>query len=160
MSRYTASQLENDINATNLELAASGSNMFFSIGGAYGYTELWKGFVTEEGVRDVCVRLETGSPRECQIYMQREAARLHGKVAGPTLSSTLKPTRQMALGIMQGFVDMTTTDFHAIRSDVVNALTTWAPKTGYRKPADASGSLGRYFYENLQKLAMRATKTA
>ena len=31
MSRYTFKQLENDINATNIEMAASGSNIFFAI---------------------------------------------------------------------------------------------------------------------------------
>ena len=66
----------------------------------------------------------------------------------------------MALGIMSGFVDITAADFNAIRNDLVNVLIAWAPKTGYRPPANANGSLGRYFFENLQKQARRAAKAA
>lgn len=45
------------------------------------------------------------------------------------------------------------TDFHVLRSSTVEALLAEADRYGYRKPANANGSRGRYFYNLLQRRA-------
>jgi hypothetical protein len=50
-------------------------------------------------------------------------------------------------------------DFHVLRSDCVEALLDEAKARGYRKPANANGSRGRYFHAYLQrKAAQRETQ--
>jgi len=42
-------------------------------------------------------------------------------------------------------------DYHQLRGDKVDVLLTLRKATGYRKPAGASGSTGRYFFYYLQR---------
>lgn len=42
-------------------------------------------------------------------------------------------------------------DFHALPSDQVQALTDYAKAHGYRKPKNANGSTGRYFFAMLTR---------
>lgn len=42
-------------------------------------------------------------------------------------------------------------DFYVLRPDEVDTLLTIRKLTGYRKPASASGSTGRYFFYYLQR---------
>lgn len=44
-------------------------------------------------------------------------------------------------------------DYHALSSDVVDSLATWADKQGYRKPRNANGSRARYYHAMLQRRA-------
>lgn len=46
-------------------------------------------------------------------------------------------------------------DFHALRSSIVEGLVSAAAHFGYRKPKNANGSRGRYFYAYLQKACKR-----
>jgi hypothetical protein len=46
-------------------------------------------------------------------------------------------------------------DFHTLRSDQVERLLAEADRVRYQKPANASGSRARYFYERLQREAQR-----
>ena len=43
-------------------------------------------------------------------------------------------------------------DFHALHSTQVNAIVDEARRAGYRKPKNANGSRGRYFFARLQRL--------
>lgn len=42
-------------------------------------------------------------------------------------------------------------DFHTLSSSQVIHLLTYADQYGYRKPKNANGSRGRYFYELLRR---------
>lgn len=47
------------------------------------------------------------------------------------------------------------TDFHVLRSETVELLLEEADSRGYRKPRNANGSRGRYFYEYVRRTAER-----
>ena len=47
------------------------------------------------------------------------------------------------------------TNFFALRSHEVASLLDFADKRGYRKPRNANGSRGRYFYAYLQRALNR-----
>lgn len=42
-------------------------------------------------------------------------------------------------------------DFHQLHSTQVNAIVDEARRAGYRKPKNANGSRGRYFFAHLQR---------
>lgn len=44
-------------------------------------------------------------------------------------------------------------DFHTLRSEQVESLLAFADQRKYRKPKNANGSRGRYFYQMLQRRA-------
>lgn len=44
-------------------------------------------------------------------------------------------------------------DFYTLRADQVDQVLQEADRVRYRKPANANGSRGRYFYARLQRLA-------
>lgn len=69
-------------------------------------------------------------------------AKGHGSSARGTLSR---------LGIAPG------EDYHKLGSAKVQGLVDAAKKAGYRKPANANGSTGRYFHDSLQRQAARET---
>jgi len=46
-------------------------------------------------------------------------------------------------------------DFHAQRMDCSSELVRLSKLAGYRKPANASGSTARYFFDHLDRLRMK-----
>lgn len=50
-------------------------------------------------------------------------------------------------------VDVKMADFHALSSADVDRLLVWADICKYRKPRNANGSRGRYFFARLQRIA-------
>lgn len=44
-------------------------------------------------------------------------------------------------------------DFHRLESEIVECVLAAANSRGYRKPANANGSRGRYFYAYLNRAA-------
>lgn len=48
-------------------------------------------------------------------------------------------------------------DYHTLHSSKVDELVAEAKKAGYRKPANANGSTGRYFHDHLQRGAGKQT---
>ena len=46
-------------------------------------------------------------------------------------------------------------DFHTLSSSQVEALLEWADRVRYRKPKNANGSRGRYFYQLVQRRAKK-----
>jgi hypothetical protein len=50
------------------------------------------------------------------------------------------------------------TDFCTLRSEQVFKLLEWADQGGYRKPANANGSRGRYFHDLLQRRARKCSR--
>ena len=55
---------------------------------------------------------------------------------------------------VDGF-DVASADFHALDSWQVGRVTAWASAYGYRKPRNANGSTGRYFFQLLARQAQR-----
>lgn len=47
-------------------------------------------------------------------------------------------------------------DYHTLRTSQVDALLVHADRLKYRKPRNANGSRGRYFYAALQRAAKRS----
>jgi len=62
-----------------------------------------------------------------------------------------KLTRQQARTLAERLRINFNKDYHELRSTDVNLLLELRKRTNYRKPAGASGSLGRYFYRYLQR---------
>ena len=46
-------------------------------------------------------------------------------------------------------------DFHTLRSSQVEVIVQLAKESGYRKPKNANGSTGRYYFAALQRAARR-----
>jgi hypothetical protein len=44
-------------------------------------------------------------------------------------------------------------NFHALSSDIVESLLTFADSHGYRTPRNANGSRARYWHDHLQRVA-------
>jgi hypothetical protein len=61
----------------------------------------------------------------------------------------LSKSAAKALAVKQGI--NFSKDYHQLRSSEVDTLLAICKLVGYRKPASASGSTGRYFYQYLQR---------
>lgn len=145
MANITIKDLRNEIEQANRYLSHSGSNYFLREQGRNGYQAVDVYSVGDTG-KTGCIRmLEGGSSRECVAAVQTFHRAHYGKV-----SLGLKPSRLMALTVLQRDIDFTA-DFHTLSSDQVDMLVTWAKLTKYRKPANANGSTGRYFFNHLAK---------
>ena len=58
--------------------------------------------------------------------------------------------RQLAHGVLISCGAKVGQDFHTLRASQVEVLLNWADHYHYRKPKNANGSRGRYFYQLVQ----------
>lgn len=66
-----------------------------------------------------------------------------------------KLTRENAFAILNRCGIFKGANFHALRSDQVSALVECAKEQGYKKPKNANGSTGRYFYSRVVRASSR-----
>jgi len=144
-NRYLPSDLKKDVVRYNRYLAESGTSWFFVMQGRNGYQAIDIHYVTETG-RTVCqTMLVGGSSRECLNRIMSEYSAIYGE-----LKHGLKHTRAMAKTVLSRDIDFND-DFHLLNFENTDHLNKWARLTNYRKPKNANGSLGRYFFQHLAK---------
>ncbi len=105
-------------------------------------------------------KLTVGS-KSCGVFSSKEAAKgyLEGKYGRrfvPSASKAAKnPKTRLGAYEARAILAKLDGDFHALSSAQVERLLQEADLVGYRKPKNASGSRGRYFFAYLQRLASK-----
>jgi hypothetical protein len=150
---YTIKDLRRVVDAANRYQLLSGSPYYYVEQGRYGYQAVDLYRIAEDG-REMCNgMISGGTSREVADAVHLSKCGHYGytypqKADGLTRAQALTAVRLFGLDIRQ--------DFHALDSDAVDLLVTWAKATRYRKPRNANGSTARYFWTNLQRLAARS----
>lgn len=153
MSRFTITDLRRVIERKNRHQLESGSPYYFVEQGRNGYQAVDLYRIDEDGSKSCHRMLVGGTSRECADTVHLASHSHYGytypqKADGLTRAQALTAVRLYGLDIRQ--------DFHTLDSDAVDLLLAWAKATRYRKPRNANGSLARYFWANLQRLAARS----
>lgn len=144
-NRLTVADLRNAVESVNRELFESGSNYFLKEGGRNGYQAVDLYAVEENGEISCERNLVCGTSRECIAEINLAEYQLTGK-----LPHYMKPTRAMAKAVLAREIDFTSCS-DILPGRHVDALLVWAKLTKYKRPRNANGSTGRYFFYNLAK---------
>jgi len=148
MPRFTIKDLRETIARYNRYAMLSGSTYYYKEQGRNGYQAVDLYRIEEDGRESRISMLEGGISRECAAAIESHYGYTH-----PQKPNRL--TRDQALRAVEIAGADITEPFHAQMWDIVDLLTVWAKRTGYRKPRNANGSTGRYFWEHLQRLHHR-----
>lgn len=152
MSRYTVTDLRQDVALYNSFRAADTSTYFYRSQGRNGYQNIDLYHVNADGSVECQRHVEGGSSRECRDGMERD----HNRTIAGYKYPDKKASRQQAYQMLRiaGQIDFNL-DVCQLRHSELSMLHDWAKATGYRKPQHANGSLGRYFYQHLKRLAAK-----
>jgi hypothetical protein len=153
MSRFTINDLRKTVTRYNRYAMLSGSEYYYREQGRNGYQAVDLYRIREDGSESCERLLEAGSSRECASAIADHHNR---SVAYPPKRRKL--TRMQALKAVELAGLDIAEDYHTQNWDAADLMTEWAKRTGYRKPKNAKGSTGRYFWEHLQRLAKREGK--
>lgn len=154
MSRITIATLRNHVALSNETLADSGSNFVLVERGRNGYQAVDLHWVDQDGkLSTACARnVGCGSSREVINYCRNELDNMIGVIVdnhGCKHRGKTKATRAMAKKVCElSGIDFEA-GFYSLQSYQVERLLVWAKLTSYRKPRNANGSTGRYFYAHL-----------
>lgn len=155
MSRITAKNLQAVVKSSNRLQMASGSTWFYRSGGRNGHQAVDLCRIKPDGVAGRERVLEIGTPRECIDAMHHHQCAYSGYIFPQT---TEQVTREQALTALEiygiDFADVDGSTYLTVSE--LEVLATWAKLTRYRKPRNAGGSAGQYFFEHLAKLKRRS----
>lgn len=143
--RYTIKNLRNDIEQYNPMQILSGSTVYFKEQGRNGYQAVDLYMIRPDGSESCASLLETGTSKEC-IAKVREFV-LHNE--GYKYFRNESVTRIQAKALLEKAGIDFSKDFFQLHSSQVEGLVVFAKLTKYRKPKNANGSLGRYFFQHL-----------
>lgn len=145
-NRYTKTNLVEDLEGINRDLMESQSTYFLRCQARNGYMGLDLYCIGSDGQISCQSNLEGGSPRDCveRAYKYLSANRGY-RYPHDQITRAQAKTMAQVMGI-----DLEK-DFFQLGSFEVGYLVELAKATKYRRPKNANGSLGRYFYAHLQK---------
>jgi hypothetical protein len=151
--KFTIKDLRRVVDAATRYQLQSGSPYYYVEQGRNGYQAVDLYSITGDGREGCHGMIAGGTSREVADAVHLSKRGYYGytypqKANGLTRAQALTAVRLFGLDIRQ--------DFHALDSDAVDLLVTWAKATRYRKPKNANGSTARYFWTNLQRLAARS----
>jgi len=145
MSRFTITDLREGVRFFNARLIADGHNMYFVEQGRNGYQAVDAYTVRPDGSVSCHHMVGGGTSREVHSYMETE---FYQQLNRKPSKLTRKQCKRMLILLGADFG----LDFHEKAStNYAGALEVLAKLSGYRKSKTAPCSLGRAFYEHLQR---------